>query len=86
MILHLVSLETEESINQYYTIREELSQYAKELEDKEEWIIFTKMDLTNQDYIDRVVSDVDKLEKRVFVISTETGDGVKELRMRLLST
>jgi len=79
MILHLVSLETEESLEQYYTIREELSKSAKELTEKEEWVVFTKSDLAKQEYIEQVVSSIDKNEKRVFVISAETGQGVKEL-------
>ncbi len=84
MILHLVSLETEDALERYYTIREELSAYAKELADKEEWIIFTKSDLANKDYIEAVVKEVDKNEKRVFVISSEAGEGVKELRDALV--
>ncbi len=84
MLLHLVSLETEDALDRYYTIRKELSTYTKELAQKEEWIIFTKSDLANQSYIRLVVNDIDKIGKRVFVISTETGDGVKELRDALV--
>lgn len=84
MILHLVSLETEDALERYYTIREELSAYSKELSDKEEWIIFTKFDLTNQAYVDSLREEVDKLGKRVFVISAESGVGVKELQDSLV--
>ncbi len=84
MILHLVSLETEDALSRYYTIREELSAYAKELSDKEEWIILTKLDLAEKGYIDDVKREIDKLGKRVFVISAESGDGVKELQDSLV--
>lgn len=84
MILHLVSLESEDALENYYTIRRELSAYTNELTDKEEWIIFTKMDLANKDFIEKVVKEVDKNEKRVFVISSETGEGVKELQDSLV--
>lgn len=84
MILHLVSLESADTIKNYYTIREELSAYAKELSDKEEWIIFTKKDLAEQGYIDTVLNEIDKDKNRVFVISTETGEGVKELQDSLV--
>jgi GTPase len=84
MILHLVSLETEDAIERYYTIRNELSTFSKELAEKKEWIIFTKSDLASKDYIETVKGSIDNIENRVFVISTETGDGVKDLRDSLV--
>jgi GTP-binding protein len=80
MILHLVSLETNDALSRYEIVRNELSAFSKELEQKEEWIIFTKKDLAEQGYIETLKSFIDKNENRVFVISSETGDGVKELR------
>ena len=79
MLLHLVSLEDEDSLERYRTIRRELEAFSKELLDKEEWIILTKKDLVNQAYLDELVKSIDKNNNRVFVISTETGEGVKEL-------
>lgn len=84
MILHLVSLEAEDALLRYYTIREELSAYAKELSDKEEWIVLTKSDLASEGYIESLRQEIDKIGKRVFVISAETGAGVKELRDNLV--
>lgn len=79
MLLHLVSLEAEDAISRYVTVRAELAAFSKELIEKEEWIVFTKKDLANKDYLDHLQKDIDKIENRVFVISTETGEGVKEL-------
>ena len=79
MLLHLVSLEDEEALERYKTIRRELEAFSKELLDKEEWIILTKKDLVKQAYLDELVKSIDKNKNRVFVISTETGEGVKEL-------
>lgn len=84
MILHLVSLETDDALDRYYTIREELSAYSKELSKKEEWIVFTKSDLASKDYIEKVVREIDKNEKRVFVISAHDGSGLKELQDSLV--
>ncbi len=86
MLLHLVSLETEDALERYKTIREELGAFSKELTDKEEWIIFTKKDLVNEDYLKSALKDIDKNENRVFVISVETGEGVKELADELVKT
>ena len=84
MLLHLVSLETEDALERYHTVRKELTAFSKELMEKEEWIILTKKDLVNQDYLDTLRKDIDKTENRVFVISTETGEGVKELQDSLV--
>ena len=84
MLLHLVSLTEEDPVFQYYTIREELSSYSKELAQKEEWIIFTKKDLVKQEKIEEVQHKIDKIENRVFFISAENGEGVKELRDALV--
>ena len=69
MLLHVVSLEQENASEAYYIIRDELSQYDESLLKKEEWIILNKKDLVNQDYIDKVKSDLEKNENRVFVLS-----------------
>lgn len=85
MLLHLVSLEQEDPLKAYYTIREELSAYQESLAEKEEWIIFTKTDLVNKDYIESLKKEVDKLGKRVFFISTLDGEGVKNLQDTLVA-
>lgn len=84
MILHLVSLETEDVLERYYTIRHELASFSDELANKEEWIIFTKNDLVNQQYFDSIKNDIDKIGKRVFILSVHDEFGVKELRDALV--
>ncbi len=84
MLLHLVSLEHADPILEYKTIRNELSKFDKSLLEKEEWIIFTKKDLVDQAKIDIVLASLDINKNRVFVISAETDDGVKNLRDSLV--
>lgn len=84
MLLHLVSLEHEDPVKEYYTILNELSSYSETLVDKEEWVIFTKKDLANKENLDAVQDFIDKSKKRVFVISAESGEGVKELQDALV--
>lgn len=79
MLLHVVSLESEDPVKDYYTIRDELSSYDKSLLEKEEWIIFSKKDLVNKDKIDDTLRKLDINDKRVFVLSTKDSEGVKEL-------
>ena len=85
MLLHLVSLESSDPMGDYYTIRKELSNYGKSLVDKEEWIIFTKKDLVNKEDLTVIQEQIDKLENRVFVISAESGENVKELQDALVA-
>ncbi len=85
MLLHLVSLENESVPDAYYTIRKELESYAESLVEKEEWIILTKKDLVSQDSIDSIVSSLAKTKNRVFVISENDPDSIKNLRDELVS-
>jgi GTP-binding protein len=80
MLLHLVSLENEDPVSTYYTIRDELSRFDKSLSDKEEWIILTKKDLVEQAYIDKVVNELAKNEDRVLVIGKDDPNSIKNLR------
>ena len=86
MLLHLVSLETSDALERYQAIRNELASFSKELVAKEEWIIFTKLDLVDKDYFAEIKKFIDKNMNRVFVISTETGEGVKELSDELVKS
>lgn len=85
MLLHLVSLENEDIEKTYYTIRKELESYAHSLSEKEEWIILTKKDLVEQADIDAAVSALEKNKKRVFVISENDPDSIKQLRDALVA-
>ncbi|MCB9816276.1 GTPase ObgE [Candidatus Nomurabacteria bacterium] len=84
MLLHLVSLEDENPEKQYYTILEELSEYSKELVEKEEWIILTKKDLVNKDHIEKSYKALAKTKKRVFVVSESDPDSLKNLQDELV--
>lgn len=85
MLLHLVALDSEDPISDYYTIRDELSQYDKTLLEKEEWIILTKKDLVNQDKIDGVTKDLAKTKNRVFVTALDDAESYKKLSDTLVS-
>ena len=84
MLLHLVSLENDDPKEAYLTVRNELAKFDPLLLKKEEWIIFTKKDLTEQHKIGDLLTDIDINKNRVFVISVLTQEGVKELRDTLV--
>ncbi len=84
MILHLVSLIENNPIEDYKIVRREILSHKNGLENKNEWIIFTKKDLVDKARIDTILSTIDTNENRVFVISAESGEGVKELKDELV--
>jgi GTP-binding protein len=79
MLIHLVSLEHEDPLSEYYTIREELSQYDKALVEKEEWIILTKKDLVTKEDIEKAVKALEKTEKRVLVLGQDDPESYKKV-------
>ncbi len=85
MLLHVISLEEENPENAYYTILNELKNYEPTLAEKETWIVLSKNDLINQDQINTVRESIDKIGKRVFVLSVLTGEGVSDLHDALVS-
>lgn len=85
MLLHMVSLEHEDPVAVYDQIRNELSAYDSALSDKEEWIVLTKADLSIPEIYEPIVTEFEARNKKVFVISTVSDEGVKELRDELVA-
>lgn len=85
MLLHLVALDVEDPVSDYYTIRKELSEFSDSLTSKEEWIVLTKKDLVKQEDIEKVRESLAKTENRVFVIGQNDPDSYKELQDTLVS-
>lgn len=84
MLLHLISLESADVEKDYYTIRDELSQYDSSLSDKEEWIILTKKDLVSEGDSELARAALAKTENYVFVISENDTESIAALRQALV--
>jgi GTP-binding protein len=69
MLAHLVSLENEDPMKTYKTVRKELETYSEELAQKEEIIILTKTDMADAKTIADAKKKMEKLGKPVFAIS-----------------
>lgn len=85
MLLHLIALDSETVLDDYEAIRAELGKYGHDLVNKPEWIVLTKSDLIDPKQVQKLVSSLVEQGKTVFVISTETKQGLNELRTSLLS-
>ncbi len=79
MLLHCVSLEHSEVADNYQTIRTELERFDQALLAKDEWVILTKSDLVTAEEADSAVARIAAPERKIFVISAETGEGIKAL-------
>lgn len=78
-ILHLISLENTAIIETYKTIRNELKQYGQGLDEKEETIILTKTDTTDEKSIASVIKKLEKFNKDILTISVLDDNSIKNL-------
>ena len=78
-IFHLVSLEEEDVVGVYKTIRKELEQYGQGLEDKEETIILTKTDMTDEKGVSEAFKKLQKLNKDILTVTVLDDDAVKKI-------
>lgn len=91
-IAHVVSLESEDLVNDYEVIKKELADHDSELLEKDEIIIFTKADMVDEKTLKAKLNSMAKITKgkESFVVSAyddamikELGDGiVKMLRKK----
>jgi GTP-binding protein len=80
MLLHCVSLENEDILQAYNTVHAELKKHSEDLIAKEEWVVLTKSDLVSENDPEKARAEFNEKEARVFVVSAETGEGIKELQ------
>lgn len=77
-LFHLISLENENIIESYKTIRGELAQYGQGLDEKEETIILTKTDTTDEKGIKAAQKKLQKYNKDILVMSVLDDKSIKE--------
>jgi len=87
MIAHLVSLENEDVLSAYKTIRGELEAYSDELAKKDEIIILTKTDMVSPEVVTAAMKKIKKLSKNslgLFTVSILNDAELKDLRDNLV--
>lgn len=78
ILLHLVSLENEDIIKAYLTVRKELEKYAQGLPEKSETIILTKTDLTDKDGIIQAKKSLEKYTTDIIEVTILDDDSIKK--------
>ena len=84
MLLHLVSLESDDPESAYKQVRKELTDFDPHLGEREEWIIITKADLKTPAETEKTKATLAKFNDRVFVITQDDKAVIKSLRDTLL--
>lgn len=77
VLMHLVSLENQNPMKAYETVRNELASYGEGLTDKPEIIVLTKTDMVPKEVAASVVKKFEKLGKPVFAITLFDESSVK---------
>ncbi|MCP6726649.1 MAG: GTPase ObgE [Patescibacteria group bacterium] len=79
ILVHLVSLENENVVKTYKTIRKELEEFDKELLNKKEIVLLTKTDvIEDKKKLNEIVKDMKKIVSEVETISLYDDNSVKE--------
>lgn len=83
ILIHCVSLESDNVMNAYKTIRDELRAYDKSLLEKREIIVLTKTDLTDIATIKRAEKSLAKTKSKIFKVSILDYKSIKVFSDRL---
>lgn len=78
-LFHLISLEDENVVEAYKTIRSELSQYKQGLDEKKETIILTKTDMAEEKNLKDVKKKLTKFNKDILSVSVLDDESIKEI-------
>ena len=87
MLAHLVSLENEDPLAVYETVRKELAAYDKELAEKQEIIVLTKTDMVTPERVEEVLKAMKKAHPKAiayFTISILDDEVMKSFQDELL--
>ena len=82
LLLHVVDISVENSIENYKKINQELKKYDEELSKRAQILVLNKCDLVDSEHSLEIKEEFSRLgidKENIFVISTATQQGIKEL-------
>lgn len=85
LLAHLVSLESDNPVDEYLRMRDELKNVDQDLFEKPEVIILTKSDLVPPEKVSQIQKDLKKYSKDVLVTSVYDYDALEDLKLYLLN-
>ena len=85
-LLHLIDITEKDLIKSYKLVREELKKYSKDLLDKEELVVFNKIDLIEKDQIKKKLSIFkQEINKNAMAMSTLDKKTVSDIKSKLIN-
>ncbi len=85
-LLHLIDITESDLVNSYNQVREELGKYSQQLLDKEELIVFNKIDLIEEDQIKEKLDKFKKeIKKDALVMSTFDKKTISNIKSKLIN-
>jgi GTPase len=84
ILLHCLSLESENIVKDYKIIRKELKAYSEELALKKEVIILTKTDTVDEKSLSSSLKKISKLNPDIFTVTILDDESVKNLKDELV--
>lgn len=83
-LVHCISLENEDVLKAYETIRNELTSFDATLSDKPEVIVLTKTDTTDEETISKAKEALKEKSEHIFVTSIVDDTSIKQLSEELV--
>jgi GTP-binding protein len=85
-ILHLIDITNDNLLENYFKVRKELFKYSNKLIKKREIIVFNKIDMINDEDINKKMDIFNKkIKKRIYTISALKHKGLKTIKKILVS-
>ena len=85
-ILHLIDITHDNLLENYSKVRKELFKYSNKLTKKREIIVFNKIDMTNDEEIDKKIDIFSKkIKKKIYTISALKHKGLTAIKRVLVS-
>jgi GTP-binding protein len=84
MLIHLVSLENDDVLKAYETMRKELSEFGNGLPEKDEIILLTKTDLVDDKQVEEAKKKLEKTGREIYSISVIDDESIKAFRDTLI--
>ena len=84
MLVHVISLENNDVLEAYQTIRKEIEQYDPELLKKKELVLLTKTDLKNDAEVKEAKKKLKKVASTIYAVSLYEDEDMKFLEKLLL--
>jgi GTP-binding protein len=84
VLLHCLSLESEDIVADYKIVRKELKSYSQELFAKKEIVILTKTDMVDEKKLNSTIKKITKLNPHILTVTVLDDKSIKELKDNLI--